>query len=479
MGVTKPNILFLVIDGMTSKKFFTNQKTYETPTIDSLLNNGTYFNQTVSSASVTIPSMSGIFSALYPFECLQLDDTLIRFNSKLKNFPKYFSEQKYFTIATIPESFSHTGLNEIFEKIHEYNFPSTLFDGLGDEILKNISELSDPWLYYVHLSDFHNEIDFQKIHELKKFDNKKFGDSRIERMIPAFDLWLGKILDKINVKNTLIVITADHGHECLSYNENMMKLEINYENKQFQPGKFFTLGQKIVEKLPEKLNPIRKKLSNTYRDRKKKIEKNSKNPIIEKIGNSQLRSYEKRIMINDIEHISHVYDERFLVPLLFVGLDVPSNKKILQQVRSIDIFPTICDIIDIPITFDSIQGKSLLPLMSDKKIEESPILIDSIVNSTLSQSSNVLGIRTSKFKYFRDRNDPSKNVHLFNLELDPHEEQNIASLHKDIIIEMENIFQKINPSKDFTIKNSNKLSESEINDAKNILKQMGYLNSIF
>jgi arylsulfatase A-like enzyme len=474
MEVAKSNILFLVIDGMTREKFSTNQRTCKTPNIDSLIKKGTYFNQTVTSGSVTVPSMGGIFSSLYPFECLNLDNTLVRFNSNLKNFPRYFSEKNYFTIATIPESFSHTGFNEIFEKIHEYNYPSTLFDGLGDDILKIISELKKPWLYYIHLSDLHNEIDFQKIDELKKFDNNNFGDSRIERMISAFDSWLGKIFDKIDVKNTLIIVTADHGHEGLSYNANMIKLGLNYDYEQFEPGKFFRLGRKVVEKFPKK-HPIRKKLASMYKERREKSEKNTRNPIIEKIENSELRPYEKRIMINDVHYISHVYDERFLVPLLFVGLNVPSNKKILQQVRSMDIFPTVCDLIDIPINFDSIKGKSLLPLMSDKKVEESPALLDSIVNSTLSPSSNVLGIRTSKFKYFRDRNNLSQNIHLFDLTLDPHEEHNIASSNKDLVSEMESIFQQINPSKDFTIKSSKKLSESEINDAKDILKKLGYV----
>jgi len=475
MNAKKPNVLFIVIDGMTKKKFSTNQRTCKTSNIDSLIKKGTFFNQTVSSASVTIPSMSGIFTSLYPFECLQIDNSLVRFNLKLNNFPKYFSDKNYFTIATIPKSFSHTGLNEIFKKIYEYDFPSTLFDGLGENILNILSELKEPWLYYVHMYDFHNEIDFQKIDELKKFDNKNFGDSKIERMISAFDSWLGKIIDKINLDDTLIVITSDHGHEGLSYNTDMTKFGFNYENKEFKPGKFFTIGHKVTEKFPEKLNLIRKKLSNAYKDRRKKIEKNSKNPIIEKIENSELQSYEKRIMINHVSHISHVYDERFLVPLLFVGLDVPSNKKISQQVRSIDIFPTICDLIKIPNISNSIKGTSLLSLMSDVQMEEPPALLDSVLNSTLSPSSNVLGIRTSKFKYFRDRNDPKKNVHLFDLESDPHEEKNIALSNKNIVFEMEKVFQKINPSKDFTIKNSKQLSKSEIDGAENILKKLGYI----
>ena len=40
---------------------------------------------------------------------------------------------------------------------------------------------------------------------------------------------------------------------------------------------------------------------------------------------------------------------------------------------------------------------------------------------------------------------------------------------------MEKFLQKINPSNDFTIKNSNELSESEIDDVENLLKKLGYV----
>ena len=66
MTSVKPNILFIVIDGMTREKFSSNQRTCKTPNIDRLIKRGCYFSQTVSSGSVTIPSMASIFSSLYP-----------------------------------------------------------------------------------------------------------------------------------------------------------------------------------------------------------------------------------------------------------------------------------------------------------------------------------------------------------------------------------------------------------------------------
>ena len=64
--------------------------------------------------------------------------------------------------------------------------------------------------------------------------------------------------------------------------------------------------------------------------------------------------------------------------------------------------------------------------MQGKQLEEIPVFLESATNSTRSPDSNVIGIRTSEFKYFRDRDDSTKNIHLYDLREDPLEENNIA-----------------------------------------------------
>ena len=45
----KPNILFLLIDGLRADKCHGNKKTSVTPCIDSLIENSVYFNQAICS----------------------------------------------------------------------------------------------------------------------------------------------------------------------------------------------------------------------------------------------------------------------------------------------------------------------------------------------------------------------------------------------------------------------------------------------
>ena len=52
------------------------------------------------------------------------------------------------------------------------------------------------------------------------------------------DLWLGRILEKINLKNTIVIFTADHGDYILSI-DDAKKNSLNQEIK-----------SKIREKIP-------------------------------------------------------------------------------------------------------------------------------------------------------------------------------------------------------------------------------------
>ena len=92
MSQSKPNILFLVLDGLSGEKFFGETKTSKTPNIDSWIKQGVYFSQTICSAQGTVPTVSSLLTSLYPFECVvQAEETYI-INPKIKTFIHYLKE---------------------------------------------------------------------------------------------------------------------------------------------------------------------------------------------------------------------------------------------------------------------------------------------------------------------------------------------------------------------------------------------------
>jgi hypothetical protein len=102
-------------------------------------------------------------------------------------------------------------------------------------------------------------------------------------------------------------------------------------------------------------------------------------------------------------------------------------------------------------------------------------MLDGASSESESKISNTIGIRTSKYKYFRDRFDDSKNIHLFDIENDPLEEINIFENNQTIVNSMELELQKINPDNNFSFKKLDQLSNDDEEKAKEILKKLGYI----
>ena len=110
----KPNLLFLVVDSLRQDKCIGKQKSSVTPNLDKFIQNGTFFNQTISTASITVPSLSSIFTGLHPFECTILDNDLFNLIPNTRTFIQDLSDFGYTTSAIIPEALSHTNFVKIF-----------------------------------------------------------------------------------------------------------------------------------------------------------------------------------------------------------------------------------------------------------------------------------------------------------------------------------------------------------------------------
>jgi len=200
----------------------------------------------------------------------------------------------------------------------------------------------------------------------------------------------------------------------------------------------------------------------------------------------KLRPYEKRSIANTrSDPDRYLYDELVHVPLIFAGYSIPSLGVIQQQARSIDIFPTIAEIVGIPSKNENVDRRSLVPRFNGEKLDELPVYLEIGFNviSNVDPSKVVIGVRTSYYKYFRGINKSEEKIHLYDLRNDPLEENNIAIKKPDIIDEMEKILTEVR--KDFGEKHGKKYkyiySNSEFEDderSKEIereLKKLGYI----
>jgi len=452
--VKKKNVLILILDSIRADKFFGKNKAMHIPNIDNLIENGTYFKQTVAPSDGTLLGWAGIFTGLYPFKTGINIDGFSKIKKEIPTLFDILKKNNYNFYGHLPEVAAKIGLFPEFEnKNIFYNKYTNFEDGLGEEIISEFSKLKQPWCYVIHSYDMHFPI---KLSE--KFDQEKFGKITYDRVMASIDFWIGKIIEKINLDETSVIITADHGtHINEVINDNEI---VDLDSKQI----LNSLAPKIGKILPEKLFPLKSKAFFALEKiRKEKKERN--------VSNLNLPSHQLRqVMFQRGELDKFLYDENVHVPLLILDSKFPKNLKINELVRSVDISPTILEIINSEIHFDKIDGESLLTKVNNEQpddgfgfIENTPII--------QKKANLVIGIRTTKYKYFRDVSNPLNRVHLFNLEKDEYEENNISSSRPDLVEKMEKYISKIN----YEINSDSKIPDKkETKIIKDELRKLGY-----
>jgi len=452
-----PNIIFFLIDGLRADQVYGNNRTGKTPNFDSLIQNGMYFEQAITSADGTIISLNTIFNSNFQVAHAARYQKIVLNENNLFDILK---KNGYHIYGTFPNFTSFNSLRERFEnENNSYDWikpnipPVSLPTGLATKIIQLLESKGkqEPYFCYFHIFDLHPLREGKKPIGIEEFDNEKFGSSMYAKTVSSIDHWLGNILKKIDLEKTLLVITSDHGER------------IPFENKShldFQPR--FDSAVKAGRKyLPRSLHKVGGKFSGKVKDTIGRVKQSSSN-----VG---LTPYQKR---SRMPHFTlSLCDELIRVPLLFVGTSI-KPRIITKQVRHVDIFPTIYDLLDIPLDV-KISGKSLV---SANKIseEEEPNYLHTMPYEELSPLDRV-GIRTSKYKYFRAARNPKKNVNLYDLESDPYENNNIAQTHKQLVVQLEKKMLEL--EKDNLSGYKEEISDKEMERITNELKRLGYIKS--
>jgi len=444
MNTMKPNILFISIDSLRSDRIFGDDRSSKTPNIDKLISNGISFTNAISSSDSTGLSLGSVFTGCYPFK------TNISLTSFNPDFPTYFDLLKnngYYLTSTYPDLSFFKHLTNNFDHNDPYIYDKRndwiqLDGGIGQKIIDNLKSLQShsPWFYFIHLMDLH-----QPFYLPDKFNQNKFGLTRYDKMISYIDEWVGKFIKNIDFENTLLIFTSDHGDYIPIIDE---------KNFNYTPNKFL---KKINKFVPNKLSmPILSALQN-----KKKT--NFANSV----------KNDKKLSRTILDRATDfLYDESLKIPLFFYGNNLKSHNSIPNLVRQVDIFSTILDIIGIKYSSNLIDGRSLLPLFNDEKISELPAYIEN-GSRKINKLGSLMGLRTSEYKFLCSRTNTSENQFLFDLNIDPTEEKNIAKENPSICnMMLQNIL--------VLQQNHSHTSKSNVNsdDEKFIeeeLKKLGYL----
>lgn len=451
----KPNILILSIDSLRADKVMSETKTSITKTIDHMKNNGVSFHQAISSADSTGVAVGSFSTGKFS---IKTGSTQFGIDPNMFTFFDLFRENGYKTYATVPDLRFFSKLTKNFTETEPYVYLKReswlqLVRGIGDSIINRIkTKNQEPWLYFIHLLDLHAPFYLPE-----EYNDEKFGKTRYDKMVSSIDSWLGKIINEIDISKTIIILTSDHG-DYIPVIENWEK-----------PANFNPIFKKLKKNFPS-LELIGVRILHNYLSFKRK---RNVNKLKKKLTEKQYHELLGRAK-------ESLYDDAIRIPLIFYGCGIEKNKNISQQVRQVDIFPTIADLVDIS-NNERVDGKSLKPLINGESLVEIPAYIETgkawmkELNAPIPKTQGkIIGIRTSEYKYWRSRDDPKENVVLFDLKKDPEENQNIANENLTIVNDFESKLQSF-----LTDSNNDDFTHVSDNEGKMIeeeLRKMGYIN---
>ena len=232
--------------------------------------------------------------------------------------------------------------------------------------------MKEPWVFLVHAMDLHPPIVVPK-----EFDDKKFGTSYYEKKVSVVDFWLGKILQHLDLEKTILIVSADHGSYVQSVSISDAQIETN-PNANLQ-----IVASKIAGKMPKAFQPLKDKMFFL----REKMNEQKKQAVAERLN---LLPHEKRAILAGRADEDHfLFDDKIRIPLLFVGHNIPKSKMIKSQVRTVDIFPTISELVGAEMIKNT-DGTSLLPQMKGNNLPETPIYIESNP-LVIKKSNDVIG----------------------------------------------------------------------------------------
>ena len=236
-----------------------------------------YFEQAVSSTDGTITSLNTIFSSNFQVANAVMYQKIVLNENNLINILK---KNGYHVYGIFPKLTSFNSLRECFENENnnydwiEPNIPSeTLPTGLAKKIIQLLeSKKQEPCFYYFHIFDLHPLREGRKPIGIENFDNEKFGSSLYERTVSAIDFWLAKILEYVDLDNTIVILTADHGERIPHGGLRRVDFEPKLDNtvdfgKKLLPKPAHKIGGQFLSNIrmlvgKRKLKKSNKKLTN-------------------------------------------------------------------------------------------------------------------------------------------------------------------------------------------------------------------------
>jgi len=417
----RPNILFLLIDCLRADMTCGEGRLVVTPTIDRLARQGTVFLQTIAAANATPPCVATILTGVYPFRHGTRTMKGPRPSKDCIMLPEILQANGYRTAAMVTGPLLPSlGLNRGFDRYVYREEGETLLSSFFDVVRSSLNQGSaEPWFLLLHLWELHRPRQIAS-----GFDHARYGSNPYQRAISSLDFYLGRLLSSLDFDRTILVLSADHGE--------------GFANALWDSVALWTMKRKLVKRIATSMrNPSR---------------------------------FVHRFWVG---HGVFLYDFLLRVPLFIVGGGIPLGRIVRDQVREIDIVPTLLELAGISLAKGiALDGRSLVPLMKGERLPEIPAYAEAVGRG----AGKPVAVRTSRLKLICAARSGCIRDELYDLESDPEERINLARHRRDLLREMHQILEGIRSDNvGLAGPGEGALSAEEDRELEKRLRELGYL----
>jgi arylsulfatase A-like enzyme len=409
--VTAPNVFLLVIDSLRADVAYGDH--VPTPNLDSFRARGATFLQCISTCTTTTPSFSSILTGTYPPRHGVRGLQGYRMSSAVTTMAELFADAGYNTYAEatgplVPE----TGVLRGFEHVRHRPGYKQPFFGWRDEIVARMASYREPWFMLLHIWEVHRPFrsppDF----------SKRFDKVGYEASVAATDDYLAPVFAAAS--DSITVITGDHGEE--------------YPDTELR-----RLGLGAARRARRTLRPAK-----------------------------WWQSLDRKLASITVGHGFALYEHLVRVPLIVAGPGVPTIE-VEEQVRHVDLLPTLTDLCGLPGPNTSIDGRSLRPLLEGHELPEEPAYLEAV--GVKLQGDRIVGVRTSDWKLLR-RGEERPSLFRLNGGAEPDEKRNLYARYPEVARRLEGVIEQVNAASG--VAESGMTSEEEA-VVEQHLRDLGYL----
>lgn len=406
-----PNVLFLAIDSLRADAIFGGH--LHTPNITSYADRGAAFLQCVSTTTSTTPSFSSMLTGCYPPKHGVRGLQGYRLRSDLTTWAEAFAGAGYHTHAEVTGPLlPETGILRGFEDANHRQGYKVPFFNWRDEVVERMHSYVDPWFMLLHVWEVHRPYrappDFAK----------RWDKAGYEAAVQATDEWLKPVFDAAG-DNTIVVITGDHGEDYPDTPWEQKRLRAARKARgRFKLGKWFPW--------------LDKKLSGLV-----------------------------------VGHGFALHEHLVRVPLIISGPGI-DQRKIDQQVRHIDLFPTLAEISGVPIP-SGIDGRSLKPSIDGDPQPDEAAYMEAV--GVKLEGNRIEGVRVQDWKLLKaGGNRPT--LHRLNGAGGPDEKHNVYGSYPEVAGPLEEYLDKVRAGE--VVAESGMTAEEEATVEQH-LRDLGYL----